>query len=71
MHTVEFQDDGQDFLEWDIDDNGVVVESRPFQTMVWGGSKVDTGTMRKGRRLAIVTSRGTPLEIIYPIVAVR
>ena len=30
MIRVTFEDQGQDFLEWDIED-GVVVDCRPFQ----------------------------------------
>lgn len=39
MRTLKFEDHGQDFLEWDIDRNGVVIDCRPFQS-VWIGTKV-------------------------------
>ncbi len=35
--TIEFEDKGQDFLEWDIDENGKVIACRPFQEWVWVG----------------------------------
>lgn len=38
--TIHFIDNGQDFLEWDIDDNGVVIDCRPFQASFWYGTKV-------------------------------
>ncbi|GAH82866.1 unnamed protein product, partial [marine sediment metagenome] len=31
MITVLFKDEGQDFLEWDINDEGEVVDCRPLQ----------------------------------------
>lgn len=37
--TITFQDQGQDFLEWDIKDRKVV-ECRPFQADLWVGSVV-------------------------------
>ena len=40
MRTIVFEDDGQDFLEWDVDEKGVVVDCRPFQQNVWNGTKV-------------------------------
>lgn len=39
-HTIHFVDNGQDFLEWDLDHNGVVVDCRPCQASVWNGTKV-------------------------------
>jgi len=36
MITIEFEDKGQDFLEWDIDsESGKVVDCRPFQASIW------------------------------------
>ncbi len=39
MITVIFKDEGQDFLEWDID-KGKVVACRPFQEWLWLGTLV-------------------------------
>lgn len=39
MITVTLEDQGQDFLEWNIE-NGVVVGCRPFQEGVWKGTRV-------------------------------
>ena len=40
MKTIRFKDEGQDFLEWDMDDTGTVVACRPFQADVWVGVHV-------------------------------
>lgn len=44
MKTIIFEDHGQDFLEWDIDTEGVVIDSRPFQALVWCGRTVVVNT---------------------------
>ena len=36
-YTIHFEDHGQDFLEWDVDANGTVIDCRPFQAAVWVG----------------------------------
>lgn len=48
--TVHFEDHGQDFLEWDVDENGTVTDCRPFQASTWVGTTHvqvdDDGTVR-------------------------
>lgn len=39
MRTIKFEEKGQDFKEWIID-NGVVVDCQPFQYFAWVGKKV-------------------------------
>ncbi len=68
-HTIEFEDHGQDFLEWDIID-GVVADCRPFQGFVWNGTKVDMTKAAEGQRLPIITKRGESRLIMYPVVAI-
>lgn len=41
MKTIFFEDQGQDFLEWDINDDNEVIDSRPYQRRIWAGFKVD------------------------------
>ena len=53
MITIFFVDDGQDFLEWDINDNGEVVDCRPFQGSVWVGTKVHNKDIKPGDQLDI------------------
>jgi len=38
---IHFDDQGQDFLWWDLDESGLVVDCGPFQASIWVGSKVD------------------------------
>ncbi|AZE47180.1 hypothetical protein C4K04_1490 [Pseudomonas chlororaphis] len=37
---IEFQDHHQDFLVWTVDEDGIVTESWPYQSDIWGGFKV-------------------------------
>lgn len=40
MTTIIFEDKGQDFLEWDVSENGIAMDCRPFQTEAWNGTAV-------------------------------
>jgi hypothetical protein len=62
---IHFEDHGQDFASWDIR-NGVVVESRPFQTSHWAGRIVMNMPLETG---GFVKLNGG-LTIKYPIVRI-
>ena len=53
--TVKFADEGQDVLEWDLDANQVVTDSRPYQAWVF-----------KGARVVGPVAVGVPLVFIHP-----
>ncbi|GKS85571.1 hypothetical protein AVMA1855_15485 [Acidovorax sp. SUPP1855] len=38
--VVTFEDQGQDFLRWELDAKGTVIGCEPFQASVWHGKKV-------------------------------
>lgn len=40
MKRIYFKDNGQDFLWWEINPNGLVTDCGPFQASVWVGTKV-------------------------------
>lgn len=69
--TITFEDHGQDFLEWDLDVQGKVIECRPFQAGVWCGRTVINAKyrdeMRKGGK--VVLDNGN--NIRYPLVKVQ
>lgn len=68
MLTVHFEDEGQDFLEWDIE-NGEVVACRPFQDWLWKGTKVHNTEIRPGDILTI-TPRNWPEDsttMVHPV----
>lgn len=45
---IEFEDKGQDFLFWELDRNGYVINSEPFQKEIWEGTWVDTLELEEG-----------------------
>lgn len=37
MKRITFEDKGQDFLRWIIDEDNIVIDSQPFQGWLWCG----------------------------------
>ena len=64
--TVFLEDQGQDFLEWDIKD-GVVVACRPYQGWLWEGTKVQNTEIHPGDYLEIQNKNGDQLTLNYPV----
>lgn len=49
--TLRFEDDGQDFLKWDLDADGVVIDCWPCQGRIWIGAHVlSFADLREGQR---------------------
>lgn len=71
MITVFFVDDGQDFLEWDINDKGEVVDCRPFQGFVWIGMTVHNKDIKPGDLLDITTKDGNRRRIVHAVEKVQ
>jgi hypothetical protein len=67
MPTIYFLDEGQDFLEWDINEEGVVTACRPFQGWVWVGTKVKNKDIKPGDTLDITSKAGFNLHLIHPV----
>lgn len=65
--TIRFEDHGQDFLEWDLDASGKVIECRPCQGWVWcKRTVVNHGSLRKGVYVILddfATVKYRPLEV--------
>lgn len=64
--TVTFEDHGQDFLEWDLDAMGKIIECRPFQAGIWCGRYVVNHTnLRKGGHVILddMTLKYRPTEV--------
>ncbi|NYT80917.1 hypothetical protein H0A70_05335 [Alcaligenaceae bacterium] len=67
--TVRFEDRGQDFLEFDIE-NGKIIAARPFQHDIWAGREVVSTGIAAGDYLVIRTAAGQR-TIIHPVAEVR
>lgn len=71
-HRIHLEDRGQDFLRWDIDQYGVVVECQPFQAWVWNGTKVTNfESLGPGDILQIIDREGRETTLNYPCVSIE
>jgi hypothetical protein len=52
VRIVHLEDHGQDFTEFHVNDQGVIVDARPFQAWVWSGWKIEN-KIRKGGMLRL------------------
>lgn len=70
---VELQDEGQDFLEFDIVD-GRIQATRPFQGFVWNGRRVINASIQAGDTLVLSRKEGEVGEVLrlrYPVTRVQ
>jgi hypothetical protein len=71
MITVVFVDDGQDFLEWDVNDNGKVIDCSPFQGEIWIGTIVHNKDIHPGDYLDITTPDGVRRRLDHAVEEVK
>lgn len=55
MQTIHFEDCGQDFLSWVLDEEGQVIDCQPCQGWVWNGSIVDLESVEIGECPLVIT----------------
>lgn len=67
MKTITFEDNGQDFLEWDVNEQGIVIDCRPFQKWMWCGCKVDIKSFNSGSHVNYLHPRVGAGQIKYRI----
>jgi len=68
---LELEDHGQDFTTWDLDEDGVVIDSQPFQASVWRGVRVrNHRLLRAGAQLQLTLEDGRELTLNYPVAMV-
>ena len=65
--TIFFEDQGQDFLEWDLEDMKVVAV-RPVHGFIWVGSKL-IGTLKVGQAPSFL-SAGEVKSMNYKLVKI-
>lgn len=71
IKTIRLEDRGQDFLEWDINEGGMVIGCRPFQSSIWIGTKVLNQTIAPGDTLTIITKQEDwETTLNYPVASV-
>ena len=72
--TLHFEDQGQDFLRWELDDKGKVIGCQPFQSGVWRGLHVvNHKALRLGSFVRYVRKGESTSEqrIRYPLIKVE
>lgn len=63
INQITFEDHGQDFLRWKVE-NGCVVSSEPFQSNVWAGCRIVKA--ESGEKVT-VNMRGRVFKVAYPV----
>lgn len=67
---IEFEDNGQDFLRWTVDRNGVVIGSWPFQKRIWVGLEITNLVDLKPGRKVKYCKAGRTGTIVHPVKSV-
>lgn len=63
---IFFENNGQNFLQWQLKD-GVVVKSLPVDTDEWNGFQVDNDDIRVGCFLPVTDNKGDVVKIMHRI----
>lgn len=67
-HTlIAFEDHGQDFLYWTVDETGKVVDCQPFQAFLWCLATVTNLEQLKPGKIVEITLHGEPNSTRYPV----
>jgi len=70
-YKITFVDEGQDFLEWYLDEEGYVLDSKPFQRNIWAGKSTIPDFSKKGDLLPIfmeeLKGKDCFSHVIHPI----
>lgn len=67
---IHFEDQGQDFLWWDINELDEVIDCGPFQASVWVGCQLiidNEGGLLEGDRPFFMNQDGDMLQLNYAI----
>jgi hypothetical protein len=67
--VIHFEDRGQDFLTWTLDEKGWVVDCQPFQKSIWKGGLVKNfKELELGSTVEYITKDGYKcLKMNYPV----
>jgi len=50
---IELEDKGQDFLEFQVDKDGIILKAIPYQTEIWKGAYIPLTSVKVGKVLPI------------------
>lgn len=75
VKRLHFEDQGQDFLWWDINQSDEVVDCGPFQASIWVGSQIiadsESGIVEGDRPLFIGKQGGDARRLLYAIESIE
>jgi hypothetical protein len=69
--VIEFEDQGQDFLHWQITEDGLVVRSTPYQDQFWSGYTVEMEDLYIGQQPGIINKQGKLSYLKYPVIKMQ
>jgi len=65
---IHFEDNGQDFLWWDVDEHGNVLDCGPFQASIWVGCIIlDPEDLQRGSEVEFVNKSGDMLILKHKV----
>lgn len=67
MRRIYFEDDGQDFLWWDLDDENNVVDCGPFQAWLWVGSWCVDSSITVGSNIQFLDKHKRQRTLVHRI----
>lgn len=68
MRKLHFEDHGQEFLSWTVDDLGTIIEVDPYSSAWLGHRVLAPRTVRKGHLLNVRSkTTGDVRTILYPV----
>ena len=68
---ILFEDHGQDFIQWVLDENGKVLNSAPFKNWLWRDGFVALESIKLGEQLIFYKPESAAIPIKYPVVSIR
>ena len=69
---IHFEDHGQDFLTWQLNNSGVVVDCAPYQARFWVGGLVEGHeNLKAGDLVCFRNERGDALTLRYRVASIE
>jgi len=69
---IHFEDKGQDFLTWTLNEAGEVIDCQPHQKWIWNGAKVcDHHLVKEGDNIIFLDKFNEPRTMLYKVVKIE
>lgn len=69
IYRIQLEDHGQDFLIWDVNEDGKVIGCSPFQAWLWTKYTIlnPLNSLGPGDELDIYREGDSPFTLAYPV----